>query len=103
MTEPTDHPEEAVPTEPETAASGEAPETVWMRGLWTLILFALFAIAETLVIVAAVLQFGWMLFAKRKNAFIAEFGASLGNWLAKTARFQAGAGEEKPFPWSRWS
>jgi len=91
---------------PEPDATGGVPgrqsEGIWMRGLWTLILFLLFGVAEMLVVVTAILQFGWMLFGKEKNAFIAGFGLSLGKWLAKTARFQSGASDEKPFPWTKW-
>ena len=99
----TDHTEEVVLTEPKPAVpDGNAGENIWMRGLWTLVLFALFGIAEMVVVMAAILQFGWMLFAKEKNPQIASFGTSLGNWLAKTARCQTGQSDEKPFPWTKW-
>lgn len=77
-------------------------KAILLRGLWMLILAILFGIAETVLLIAAVLQFAWMLFAREKNTFLVEFGASLGKWLEKTARFQTGASEEKPFPWTKW-
>lgn len=80
----------------------ERPDGIWLRGLWMLILLMLFAVAETVLWICAVLQFGWMLFAKQKNTQIAAFGEKLGNWVAMTVRFQTGASEEKPFPWSAW-
>ncbi len=96
-------PEEVVLKEPHPAERRGAPEGegIWLRGLWTLILFALFGIAELLVIAAAILQWGWMLFAKERNPQIAALGRRLGAWLAKTARFQTGESDEKPFPWTR--
>ena len=75
---------------------------IWLRGLWMLVLVILFGVAETVLLVAVVLQFAWMLIAKEKNGFLVEFGSSLGKWLNKTARFQTGASEEKPFPWTQW-
>ena len=93
--------EEVVLPEPATAETGGEKDNVWLRGLWTLILFILFGVAELIVIVAAILQFGWMLFAKEKNPQIAALGTTLGHWLAKTARFQTGQSEEKPFPWTK--
>ena len=80
----------------------ERPENIWLRGLWMLILVILFGVAEGVLLVTAILQFGWMLFAKERNRFIAEFGENLGRWLRKTARYQSGASDEKPFPWTRW-
>lgn len=78
------------------------PDGVWLRGLWMLILLVLFSLAEKVMWAVAVLQFAWMLFARRKNPHIAGFGEKLGNWMAMTARFQAGESEEKPFPWTQW-
>lgn len=77
-------------------------QEVWYRGLWMLVLLILFQIGQTVLIACTIIQFLWMLFAKEKNAFVAEFGASLSEWLRKTARFNAGASDEKPFPWTRW-
>jgi hypothetical protein len=77
-------------------------KNIWLRGLWMIVLAILFGVAETILLFAAVIQFFWLLFAKEKNQFIADFGKDLSAWLAKTAQFQTGASEEKPFPWTRW-
>ena len=78
------------------------PDGVWLRGLRMLILMALFQIGQTVLFACTVVQFFWMLFGKEKNRAIAEFGASLAEWLRKGARFNAGATEDKPFPWAPW-
>jgi len=75
---------------------------VWMRGLWMLILALMFALAETVLAVVAVVQFLWILFAKEKNELLMDFGHDLGTWLQDVARFQSGATEAKPFPWKKW-
>lgn len=75
---------------------------VWMRGLFMLIFLALFGLAETVLLVVAVIQFLWMLFAKEKNDALASFGVSLGKWLHQVAEFQTGARDKKPFPWAGW-
>jgi hypothetical protein len=84
--------------------SGEfdAPEGIWLRGLWMLVLAMMFGLAQTILGVVAVVQFLWMLFAKEKNHLLVEFGDDLGKWMAHVARFQSGASEDKPFPWARW-
>lgn len=102
MTEKTDSfdDEPMMQSEPDSDSDGsEMPENLWMRGLYMLILAVLFGVAETLLVVSALVQFGWMVFAKQKNAFIAEFGADMGRWMSDVAAFQTGQTEDKPFPW----
>ena len=78
------------------------PEAIWMRGLFMIVFGLLFALAETVLWVVALVQFLWMLFAKEKNELLTEFGVDLGKWLARVAKFQTGATEDKPFPWDKW-
>lgn len=85
----------------ETGESGE-DENIWLRGLWMLLFAALFALAETILWVVALVQFLWMLFSKEKNELLLDFGRDLGKWMQDVARFQSGASEVKPFPWKRW-
>ena len=80
-----------------------APDgNIWMRGLYMVIFAMLFALAETVLFVVALIQFLWMVFAKEKNQGLADFGQSLGRWLHWVADFQTGATEDKPFPWGKW-
>ncbi len=92
-------------TTDDTAPSPD-PDTernaIWMRLLHMIIFALLFALAETVLAACAVLQFFWMLFKGKPNAPIAQFGGSLGGWLADVARFQTAQTEDKPFPWTAW-
>ena len=92
-------------SDPEPAAETEMSprKPVWIRGLQMLIFAFLFAIAEAILWICAVLQFGWLLFTSEKNDKIARFGESLGLWLQRVVQFQTGASDEKPFPWSDWA
>ena len=71
--------------EPDRDGGFKAPEGIWMRGLMMLILAFMFALAETVLAVVAVVQFLWMLFTKEKNALLADFGVDLGQ-LARRRR-----------------
>lgn len=94
------------PVELQEPSSGGAkfdpPKGIWMRGLMMLILALMFALAEMILGVIAVVQFLWMLFTKEKNPLLRDFGVDLGEWMAAVARFQAGATDKKPFPWDKW-
>lgn len=100
--EPKDEPVPLAEPGADEPESYEPPASPWMRGLQMLVFAVLLEVAQWLLLVATVLQFLWILFAKEKNAFIAEFGDSLSKWLARAARFQTAATEDKPFPWRRW-
>lgn len=77
-------------------------DSLWMRGLWMLVLAVLIRIAAVVLFVATVLQFVLMLIGKEKNDEIAKFGAEMADWFAKSAKFQTGASDDKPFPWAKW-
>ncbi|WP_137110607.1 DUF4389 domain-containing protein [Rhodobacter sp. SY28-1] len=79
---------------------GATPKgSIWMRGLMMLIFAILISLAQTILHMLTVLQFVLMLIDKGKpNARIAEFGKSLGGWLAKAAAFQTAQTETRPWP-----
>ena len=84
---------------------GEQPETgrdgLLLRLLYMILIWVMLSIAQTVLTVATVIQFVIMLVNNgRPNERLAEFGTDLGVWLAKAARFQTGASEVKPWPWT---
>lgn len=76
--------------------------SIWLRGLWMLILVVLVRIASIVLAVAALLQFGWMLFAGTRNGHIAAFGERFAHWMATATRYLTGQSERMPFPWEPW-
>lgn len=77
-------------------------DNVWLRGLWMLILALLFELGRVILWVTAILQFLWLLFAREKNEYIADFGKDLADWLARIALYNTGASEDRPFPFAKW-
>lgn len=78
---------------------GRYPQGTAMRALHMLIFAILFGFAETLMLLLALLQLGWMIFSKKRNPSLAQFGDQMGAWLQDVAKFQSGASDDKPFPW----
>jgi len=76
------------------------PSGIWMRALHMIIFMILFGVAETLMFFMAVFQFLWMLVTKSRNPSVAQFGDQMSGWLRDVGRFQSGATDDKPFPWS---
>ena len=85
---------------PEEKSASADRKGVWLRLLFMIILALLFGIAETILAVGAVLQFGFLLFAGKRNESIADFGVKLADWMRDVARFQTAVTEDKPFPFS---
>ena len=75
---------------------------VWKRGLIMLLIIFCFGVAHSVLYAIAIAQFLWMLITGERNDFLAQFGRSLGLWLAQSARFLSGDTEERPFPWGPW-
>ena len=84
---------------------GEQPEVrrdgLLIRLLYMVLIWVMLSIASTVLTVATVIQFVIMAVNRGEpNERLAEFGTDLGVWLAKAARFQTGASEVKPWPWT---
>ena len=80
---------------------GATPKgSIWMRGLMMLIFAILIGLAQTVLHALTVVQFVLMVFdqGNKPNAQIAEFGKTLGGWLAKAAAFQTAQSDAKPWP-----
>ncbi len=74
----------------------------WRRGLFMLLFAAAFAVGQSLLILLAVLQFLWMVFAGEPNQFLLRFGRSLSSWFAEAAQFLSCATDVMPFPIKSW-
>ncbi len=78
-----------------------AKEGLWMRLVYMVLIWLMIQIAQTVLGVATVIQFVVMALNKGEpNERLADFGESLGIWVAKAARFQTAASEVKPWPWT---
>ena len=77
-------------------------KSVWMRGLFMLLFAVLYGVAEFVLLVIAVFQFGHALFTGRPNDNVTVFGFSVGRYIFDITKFVTFNTEEKPFPFSAW-
>jgi hypothetical protein len=84
------------------ARPGSDTDSIWMRGLIMLLIIVCYWLAQSVLYVTTVIQFIWMAVTGEKNGLVADFGRSLGLWLAEAAWFLTGDTDEKPFPWRPW-
>ena len=76
-------------------------DSLWMRLVFMILIAIMISIAQTVLGVTTVIQFVIMILSKGEpNERLADFGTSLGIWVAKAARYQTAASEVKPWPWT---
>ena len=76
-------------------------ENIWLRLVHMVIIAVLMSMASTLLGIMTVAQFLIMLVNNREpNESLAQFGDTMGVWMAKSARYQTAASEVKPWPWT---
>ncbi len=76
-------------------------DSLWMRLVYMILIAVMISIAQTVLGVTTVIQFVIMVLSKGEpNERLADFGTSLGIWIAKAARYQTAASEVKPWPWT---
>ncbi|KUF12228.1 DUF4389 domain-containing protein [Pseudoponticoccus marisrubri] len=84
---------------------GEQPaaeaENMGLRLVSMVLIWLMLSLAQTVLTLCTVVQFVIMLLNNHQpNERLAEFGTDLGIWMAKAARYQTGASEVKPWPWT---
>ena len=80
---------------------GKAQENMAMRLLWMVVISVMLSLAQTVLTFVTIIQFIIILVSGRQpNERLADFGMTLGIWIAKAARYQTAASEVRPWPWS---
>ncbi|MEM1374833.1 MAG: DUF4389 domain-containing protein [Pseudomonadota bacterium] len=81
--------------------AGPLKEGIGARAITSIILWVMIQLAQTVILFVTVVQFVFLLIEHKKpNLRLARFGEDVGIWVAKAARYQAGASEVKPWPWT---
>ncbi len=79
----------------------EEKEGLGLRFVHMVILWVMLSLAQSVLTLATVVQFVIMLInTGEPNKRLADFGTDLGIWIAKAARYQTGASDVKPWPWT---
>jgi hypothetical protein len=76
--------------------------STWLRGLFMVVFALVWQVAELVLLLVAVIQFGFRLFTGSANAELASFGQDLATYLYQIVLFLTFRSEDKPFPFSSW-
>lgn len=88
--------------DPERQADHDPPpRELWPRILWIVVITMMISVAQSILFAVAALQVVIMIASKgQPNEELGDFGAMIGAWIAKAARYQAAASDQKPWPWT---
>jgi len=76
-------------------------DSLVLRLVYMLIIAAMLSLAHTILGAMTLIQYIIMIINKGEpNEQLADFGTSLGIWIAKAARYQTAASNVKPWPWT---
>ena len=76
-------------------------ENMARRFLHMVIIWVMLSLAQSVLTLLTAVQFILTLInGSKPNERLADFGIDLGTWIAKAARYQTMASEEKPWPWT---
>jgi hypothetical protein len=76
--------------------------TIWLRGLWMVVMGLAYQLAGTLLFFLAFVQFVLTLIHGTPNPRLRDLGRSLGRYQGQIANFVSFADEQLPFPFSDW-
>ncbi len=74
----------------------------WVRGLYMLLFFVLYNVAETVLYLLAVYQFGATLITGKANPRVRAFGRGLSRYIYDIMQFMSYNTEKRPFPFNEW-
>jgi len=87
----------------ETESADPPPRRdAWMRVLFVLLFALLYMVAEVVVLVIVVVQFGFVLITGARNANLLAFSANLSEYMYRILRFVMFNSDERPFPFADW-
>lgn len=76
-------------------------DSLILRLVYMLIIWAMISLAHTILGAMTIIQYIILIInGGEPNEQLADFGTSLGIWIAKAARYQMAASNVKPWPWS---
>ena len=76
--------------------------SIWVRGLFMVLMAMIYQLSGTLLFIVAILQFLFVLVGGMRNVRLLSFGRSLGRYVQHIVRFLSFDTEEMPFPFSDW-
>ena len=86
----------------ESTRQGLVSSDIWIRALYMVLFAIAFGIARFIIGFLVIFQFFAVLFTRRVNEPLLQFGKNLSIYISEILEFQTFNTEEHPFPFSPW-
>ena len=77
-------------------------DAFWLRTLFIVLFSIIYRILDVVVLLLAIVQWGFSLTTGNVNPALSEFSDSLARYIAQIVRYITGNNESKPFPFTEW-
>ena len=87
---------------PESPSEQPARKETWFRLLYVLLFVILYGVAEAVLGVIVIVQFGFKLITHETNDNLLNFSTGLNKYIYGILQFMTFNSNEKPYPFSDW-
>lgn len=77
-------------------------KNTWLRLLFMILFAVVLALSDLLLAAVIILQFGFVLFSRRQNTELLDFGAQLARFRYHVVRYLTYNTEDRPWPFVNW-
>lgn len=77
-------------------------KNTWLRLLFMILFAVVLGLSDLLLAVVIILQFGFVLFTRRRNDELLDFGAQLARFRYHVVRYLTYNTEDRPWPFVTW-
>lgn len=86
----------------EINAATKGDGNIWVRGLYMLLFVLFYSVAEFVLMVVVVVQFGYRVLNNENHPRILALGAAIALYIYLVLRFLSFNSDEMPYPFSDW-
>lgn len=87
---------------PESPPESSSRKETWIRLLYVFLFMILYGIAEVVLGVIVIVQFGFKLITLETNKNLLDFSIGLNKYIYGILQFMTFNSDEKPYPFSDW-
>lgn len=77
-------------------------EDIWKRLLWMILFGLIYSVAEFVLFLVVVIQFGFVVITGQRNQRLLDLGRQLANFVYQIIQYFVFSTNKKPYPFAPW-